>query len=1290
MKTILSYKSRFFAVLLAIGIICYGLFEIWGYQQIKAQNKQGEIAQNALSSAKNNFEKHHDKFFNNSEELSSRIQQELQQRVESDKFISDEIQNSDFWGVSLFQNQELFAWSGFASKVAPELDSLTVYTGDPYVDIQQVNNVSLLRYQNSFVINKGDTSSYYTIITRSRLRQTNTLSIGNNAELNATSIFLVNHQYPVHFSFFAQIPPNASFSETLSTNSVDSAGVVYTLPEDHSTFIINRQNQFNLYRAIFYGIIIIITAFLLISVAHNLEKWKSLLVKLIAITVAWLFFSTIDYGVGWIEFFIPASDPEFSNIKPLINHSMHAVFLMIITVICFRPILSTDFDEIGRLKSVLTVLLILLGLLNSFLLYFFFIETYQVVLHSNIPVLDLEILPGWQTFILYLASGIWGISAIILLSLLGWFLLKLSNLPILIAILFIILGYLTGAFLIFALSLYVQIAMWIIISAGLFFSTVLILSALAYTKPGFIVEASRLRIFLLISLIAALASYIAIYKGYSDRINAQMEEAIRHFIDEEATEAEDIARTLITNLEQTVSGLATNDFYERPAFVENFFIQQNRQLISREWESFSISTQLIDNDGDIVAEYSTDLDTPAWTKSFNILSLLIPFEEEQIRVSNLRPVVRERPLNEANSSYSVFRRAWIPIYNDNAESRTGWILCSVYREKPQFEKPLRAVIASENNEQWSTSISLTAYNNGISSRRTIVGLPLDLPGYIKLDESLTQNLQQENSLYRIAILGDQKIRELFISVNDTQIIRAAAKHPVFNTHLFSLLSLFLSIMIPGLLILNLFYWNKKSPLYRKNSRFRDRLIDRFILASIICLIALIGTTYYTIKNQNQKSIQDELLVKLENLTEALTVQEAETDVSNILTINQLTSTLDADATLFINKKVDNSTATQIYSQHLLPELLPWKVYHEIYHEGNRQFTEQLTLGNQNLLQGYQPWLNEDGDIAGVVAIPTFLEAPKFKEQLLATTSYLLIFFAVIFGLFILAASLISTQLTNPLTALQTGLKKISGGDLETKLPVKSDDEIGALTKAYNVMVSRLKDLQNELAKTEREAAWKEMAQQVAHEIKNPLTPMKLNLQHLQRQLNVSDDQFNELKPQIEKVAQNMIGQIESLNKIASDFSNFARPLKEEFKPVAVHKVLSEVAELYQSDEKLNIRLDFNSIKIHTPGVEEELRRAFNNLVKNGQESMPEGGTIKLHTELNQNQVVIKIEDTGTGIPEESRDHIFVPNFSTKSSGTGLGLAITKKIIQEHGGEISFTSEVGKGTVFVIRLPIIGT
>ncbi|MFY0685506.1 MAG: GHKL domain-containing protein, partial [Balneola sp.] len=211
----------------------------------------------------------------------------------------------------------------------------------------------------------------------------------------------------------------------------------------------------------------------------------------------------------------------------------------------------------------------------------------------------------------------------------------------------------------------------------------------------------------------------------------------------------------------------------------------------------------------------------------------------------------------------------------------------------------------------------------------------------------------------------------------------------------------------------------------------------------------------------------------------------------------------------------------------------------------------------------------------------------------------------------------------------------------------------------------------------------------AHEIKNPLTPMKLNLQHLDRQIKASDISQEELKEKVAKINSNMIEQIESLSRIASDFSKFARPMEQEFTKIDLNTILQNVAELYSNEKSISIELNLNENPLYIHGVKDELQRVFINLVKNGIEAIPkkQKGIIAIKSWHANYKANIEISDNGEGIDEDNIHSIFVPNFSTKSSGTGLGLAITKKVVEEHDGSIDFSSTLGKGTTFSLSFDL---
>jgi signal transduction histidine kinase len=478
-------------------------------------------------------------------------------------------------------------------------------------------------------------------------------------------------------------------------------------------------------------------------------------------------------------------------------------------------------------------------------------------------------------------------------------------------------------------------------------------------------------------------------------------------------------------------------------------------------------------------------------------------------------------------------------------------------------------------------------------------------------------------------------------------------------------------------------------LFSQSNRFQNRLIDGFTLATLLFLTLLMFATQYAISNQSEQNIERDLINKLRNLSESIQLSAPELSTDELdIPLAPVTSPLNVDAILYQNVWVEESTTPQIFQQYLFPEILPFNVYEFLYNRQRRHLLARLNLGNETLLVGFRSIVDEDNEPKAAIAIPTFTQSPVYTEQLLETTSYLFGIYLGIFVLFTVGALVFSNQLTKPIELIQKGLNKISRGEQKTKIPVTSRDEVGALAEAYNQMVNKLDEAQRELIKAERESAWKEMAQQVAHEIKNPLTPMKLNLQHLQRQLEANPENVMDLKPAIERTASNIIDQIESLNKIASDFSKFSKPIREPFETVELGTLIESVTDLYRHDEAVNLHTKINNESVTIRCVPDEIRRVLINLVKNSIEASQNG---RIHIDISAGKrgdtIFITITDDGRGIPEGDRENIFVPNFSTKSSGTGLGLAISKKIIEAHSGTIEFDSTEGTGTTFTIILPI---
>jgi nitrogen fixation/metabolism regulation signal transduction histidine kinase len=242
------------------------------------------------------------------------------------------------------------------------------------------------------------------------------------------------------------------------------------------------------------------------------------------------------------------------------------------------------------------------------------------------------------------------------------------------------------------------------------------------------------------------------------------------------------------------------------------------------------------------------------------------------------------------------------------------------------------------------------------------------------------------------------------------------------------------------------------------------------------------------------------------------------------------------------------------------------------------------------------------------------------------------------------------------------------------------------------MAEDLKESNKKLIEAEKRAAWREMARQVAHEIKNPLTPIRLSAQLIER---AHHDQHPEFENILRDGVRNIVEQTESLRRIASDFSDFASLPKRNLEPQRIRELVDDVVRLYRNREACGVELGVEALAgadVEVLVDADELKRVFINLFNNALEAMPEGGRLTvsllaLEDEDGASMVDIRVKDTGTGIAPELSDRLFEPYFTTRSSGTGLGLAIAKKTIEGYGGRISLTSTPGEGTSVNIALPI---
>ena len=381
----------------------------------------------------------------------------------------------------------------------------------------------------------------------------------------------------------------------------------------------------------------------------------------------------------------------------------------------------------------------------------------------------------------------------------------------------------------------------------------------------------------------------------------------------------------------------------------------------------------------------------------------------------------------------------------------------------------------------------------------------------------------------------------------------------------------------------------------------------------------------------------------------------------------------------------SSSQPELYKKGIISTYMNPEAYNQLINRSSAEYIHKEKIGNLDYLSAYLPLNNTDGESIGMLNLQHFAKQNTYENQIsgflitIINISVLLLVVTVIFALFI------SNWLTKPLRMLQTSLFTIELGKKNEPINYVGNDEIGALVKEYNVKLEELEKNAIELARSERESAWREMAKQVAHEIKNPLTPMKLTIQQFNRAVNPSDPNFKE---KLEKITNSLIEQIDTLSTIANEFSNFANMPKPKFSNFNIISLIESNIEIYQNDQ-VKITLNSEDDEYIIEADKEQLLRVLNNLISNAIQAKKDDEMAEIQISIHSinNQISIEIEDNGIGIPKQLIDRIFSPNFTTKSTGSGLGLAMVKQIILNHNGEISFSSTEGKGTKFRISLPL---
>ena len=478
--------------------------------------------------------------------------------------------------------------------------------------------------------------------------------------------------------------------------------------------------------------------------------------------------------------------------------------------------------------------------------------------------------------------------------------------------------------------------------------------------------------------------------------------------------------------------------------------------------------------------------------------------------------------------------------------------------------------------------------------------------------------------------------------------------------------------------------------------FYSSLKNRFyisILALVVFSLVVIGTTtFYFFKSQNtqyhlkriqrkERTVASSLQYFLNDLRPSqvneFITKDFDYKVREISDVNSLPIIIyNLSGELLIN------TNDTIFQEKFSSISLPKKVMKKLNNEPIGRIVEPNLNGDIN---SFSYGVNKMNQRMVIINIPYHTSNFSNKTELWGFLKRLLtIFFLLFLGAGILAYFL-STYITKSLAAVSQKIKSVEIGDNNDRLNWKNNDEIGVLVTAYNDMLNKLEISKEQLAQNERQNAWREMAKQVAHEIKNPLTPMKLSVQHLSRSLLLAEKSDERT---LKDFQSKMVQQINVLSEIADEFSNYAELPKGSMKELDLLKILQKTINLFKHESQVAFKINQDNISSFTIlGDENQLIRVFNNLIQNSLQAMNNKGLIEINFIKTRANLVVHFIDNGPGIPLAIHQKIFEPKFTTKSKGKGLGLALVWQIISNHNAKISISNN-SQGAHFIISFNLL--
>ena len=590
-------------------------------------------------------------------------------------------------------------------------------------------------------------------------------------------------------------------------------------------------------------------------------------------------------------------------------------------------------------------------------------------------------------------------------------------------------------------------------------------------------------------------------------------------------------------------------------------------------------------------------------------------------------------------------------------------------------------------ESFYRRVTLSEYRDGIllTSNNPLVPIARPLPEPVS--EAFTDSTRA--SLWASEEIDGDRYETFFVRRGPTGIISLGLKELGATWHIVGIVKLAAGWAIVALLLIlwwRIVQWRRRVPF---RMTFRDRLLIALLVTAIVPLtfVAFYARVYEG--EQQMETLEQQLDEETQGVIYNIT-EHPEQGVSvpafpdTPLKAEELASDIGTDFNIYTDNRLRVSSRPTLYDVGILDTRLSGNVYAKIVLGGKRFVIQTEKIGSVEYSVGYRPILDANQNIIGVVSVPTLFRSEESEEQAARRNALLLGTYAAVLLLVVAIAAAFAGRIAAPVQKLTEATRRVAKGELDVHVSHEgAEGEISELIRAFDQMTHDLRRNREDLVRYERELAWKEMAKQVAHEIKNPLTPMRLSIQHLRRTYLDGAANFREI---LESVTKTVIEQIDTLSRIASEFSSFARMPRRNLDRLEVGRVIEEAVRLFGQETSVVFDIQIGDGIPPIVADREELRRALINIIRNGIQAMDGAGSILIRSSRDGGGVALSVKDHGKGVPADMIGKLFMPNFSTKTDGMGLGLAIVKKTIEDLHGTVMLESEVGVGTTVMIWLP----